>query len=70
MYASKSTEESNQTDRGISYEMRLRECDLATLEIRRLRGDQTLIPALIRALLPEDVLCERIRVGLFLQLLN
>ena len=26
--------------RNISYEMRLRECDLTTLETRRLRGDQ------------------------------
>ena len=26
--------------RNISYEMRLKECDLTTLETRRLRGDQ------------------------------
>ena len=39
-YARKSIKESNQNNtkiRGISYEIRLRECGLTTLEMRRLR---------------------------------
>ena len=42
-YARKSTKESNQNYtklRNISYEMHLKECDLTTLETRRLRGVQ------------------------------
>ena len=44
LYDRNSTKESNQNDtkiRDIRYEMRLRECDLETLETRILRGDQT-----------------------------
>ena len=41
-YTRKSTKESNQNiqQQQISYEMRLKECGLTTLEIRRLRGDK------------------------------